>query len=445
MRIATFNINNVVKRLPNLLAWLADTGPDVVCLQELKATDAAFPAAELEAAGYGAVWSGQRTWNGVAILARGATPIVTRYELPGDPADEQARYIEAAVRGVLVASIYAPNGNPNPGPKFAYKLAWLERLTAHAAELMASGAPVALAGDYNVVPTEADIYQPNSWAGDALIDPAARAAFATLLAQGWTDSLLALSSPVAISSPPDEGEATRSRSGRAGGGLRRPPPPSRRRRGRGTAGRSPVVEGAQSSDGRQRASNQRRRQQRPLDLLVLPAPPLGKRPRPADRPHPPQPHPRAPPEGRRRRQTRPRRGRRQRPRPHLDRPHRLAAPPRRATTGEGDHAAAWWRGALSASRAISSPHGGSQLGREDARAEGGQPHPEMLHPRNIPRRFHVNNVARPVAAAPSVSPAARKPRRKATANYGAQPAAPPTNPVPKRCQRPAATCRQHRQ
>jgi len=201
MRIATFNINNVVKRLPNLLAWLADTAPDVVCLQELKATDAAFPAAELEAAGYGAVWAGQRTWNGVAILARGAEPIVTRYELPGDPADAQARYIEAAVRGVLVASIYAPNGNPNPGPKFAYKLAWLARLAAHAAELMASGAPVALAGDYNVVPTEADIYQPNSWAGDALVDPAARQAFAALLAQGWTDSLLALASPHAISSP----------------------------------------------------------------------------------------------------------------------------------------------------------------------------------------------------------------------------------------------------
>jgi exodeoxyribonuclease-3 len=192
MRIATFNINNVVKRLPNLLAWLADTAPDVVCLQELKATDAAFPAAELEAAGYGAVFAGQRTWNGVAILARDATPIVTRYELPGDPADTQARYIEAAVRGVLVASIYAPNGNPNPGPKFAYKLAWLARLAAHAAELMASGAPVALAGDYNVVPTEADIYQPNSWKGDAVVDPAARAAFEALVAQGWTDALAAM-------------------------------------------------------------------------------------------------------------------------------------------------------------------------------------------------------------------------------------------------------------
>jgi len=192
MRIATFNINNVVKRLDNLTGWLEETAPDVVCLQELKATDAAFPAAALEAAGYGAVWAGQRSWNGVAILARGAEPIVTRYELPGDPADDQARYIEAAVKGVLVASIYAPNGNPNPGPKFAYKLKWLQRLADHAAELMAAGVPVALVGDYNVVPTEADIYQPNSWQGDALVDPAARAAYAALVAQGWTDALAAL-------------------------------------------------------------------------------------------------------------------------------------------------------------------------------------------------------------------------------------------------------------
>jgi len=191
MKIATFNINNINKRLSVLLRWLREEKPDVVCLQELKATDAAFPAAALEAAGYGAVWAGQRTWNGVAILARGAAPIVTRYELPGDPSDAQARYIEAAVKGVLVASIYAPNGNPNPGPKFAYKLAWLERLAAHAGALLAEGVPVALAGDYNVVPTEADIYQPNSWKGDALVDPAARAAFAELVGQGWTDALLA--------------------------------------------------------------------------------------------------------------------------------------------------------------------------------------------------------------------------------------------------------------
>ena len=188
MKIATFNINNVNKRLANLLAWLEAAQPDVVCLQELKAEQGSFPIAAIEAAGYGAVWVGQRTWNGMAILARGLEPVVTR-ELPGDAADEQARYIEAAVSGVLIASIYLPNGNPNPGPKFAYKLAWLERLIGHAAELMAAGVPVVLAGDYNVVPTEADIYQPNSWKGDALVAPEARAAFQRLLGQGWADAL----------------------------------------------------------------------------------------------------------------------------------------------------------------------------------------------------------------------------------------------------------------
>ena len=192
MRIATFNINDVNTRLANLLDWLAATAPDVVCLQELKAGDLAFPIADIEAAGYGAAWRGQRTWNGVAILAKNADPIVTRTTLPGDPSDTQARYIEAAVNGILVASIYLPNGNPNPGPKFDYKLAWLERLTAHAADLLSSNAPVVLAGDYNVVPTEADIYQPNNFAGDALVDPAARAAFGALLDQGWTDALLAI-------------------------------------------------------------------------------------------------------------------------------------------------------------------------------------------------------------------------------------------------------------
>ena len=191
MKIATFNINNVNKRLANLLSWLGEAEPDVVCLQELKAEDGAFPIAAIEAAGYGAVWVGQRTWNGVAILARGAEPIVTQRALPGDAADTQARYLEAAVSGVLIACLYLPNGNPKPGPKFAYKLAWLERLTLHAAGLLAAGVPVVLAGDYNVVPTEADIYQPNSWKGDALVAPEARAAFARLLAQGWTDALRA--------------------------------------------------------------------------------------------------------------------------------------------------------------------------------------------------------------------------------------------------------------
>jgi exodeoxyribonuclease-3 len=192
MRIATFNINNVNKRLANLIDWLTVAQPDVVCLQELKAEDRAFPVAAIEAAGYGAVWRGQRTWNGVAILARGATPVITRRALPGDPADDQARYIEAAVNGVLVASIYLPNGNPQPGPKFAYKLAWFERLIAHAAELMAAGVPVVLAGDYNVVPTEADIWPGHHEQNNALLQPESRAAYGRLLDQGWTDALRAL-------------------------------------------------------------------------------------------------------------------------------------------------------------------------------------------------------------------------------------------------------------
>ena len=189
MKVATFNINNVNKRLPNLLAWLAQAAPDVVCLQELKAEDRAFPVAALEDAGYGAVWRGQRSWNGVAILARGATPVVTRRALPGDPADDQARYIEAAVDGVLIASLYLPNGNPWPGPKFDYKLAWFERLIAHAAELMSAGVPVVLAGDYNVVPTEADIYRGHHEQANALLQPKSRAAFGRLLDQGWVDAL----------------------------------------------------------------------------------------------------------------------------------------------------------------------------------------------------------------------------------------------------------------
>jgi exodeoxyribonuclease-3 len=189
MRIATFNINNVVRRLPNLLAWLRTSAPDVICLQELKATDASFPAAAIQDAGYGAVWRGQRSWNGVAILARGRQPILVRDELPGDPTDTQSRYIEAAVGGVLIASIYLPNGNPQPGPKFDYKLAWFERLIAHAAELRAAAVPTVLAGDYNVVPTDLDIYPTKSWANDALLQPASRAAFARLLAQGWTDAI----------------------------------------------------------------------------------------------------------------------------------------------------------------------------------------------------------------------------------------------------------------
>ena len=191
MKIATFNINNVNRRLPNLLHWLRQAKPDIVCLQELKSTDKAFPAAALRDAGYGAVWQGQPTWNGVAILARNGDPVLTRRRLPGDASDTQARYIEAAVGGVLVASIYLPNGNPQPGPKFDYKLAWFERLIAHAAGLHAAELPVVLAGDYNVVPTDADIYPTTSWAKDALLQPAPRAAFRRLLDQGWTDALRA--------------------------------------------------------------------------------------------------------------------------------------------------------------------------------------------------------------------------------------------------------------
>lgn len=191
MTIATFNINGVNGRLANLLRWLGDAAPDVACLQELKAETGRFPLAAIEAAGYGAVWAGQRSWNGVAILARGATPVLTRRALPGDPGDAQARYIEAAVAGVLIACLYAPNGNPQPGPKFDYKLAWHRRHAEHAAELLASGLPVVMAGDYNIVPTERDIYPSRSMADNALVQPQSRAAYAALLAQGWTDALRA--------------------------------------------------------------------------------------------------------------------------------------------------------------------------------------------------------------------------------------------------------------
>ncbi|HWK64517.1 MAG TPA: exodeoxyribonuclease III [Rhizobiaceae bacterium] len=189
MKIATFNINNVNRRLENLLAWLEAAQPDVVCLQELKAADNQFPRSAIAAAGYGAVWRGQRTWNGVAILARGADPVLTRDALPGDPADGQARYIEAAVEGILIASLYAPNGNPQPGPKFDYKLAWSERLIAHAAELFATGVPVVLAGDYNIVPEPRDIYPTKSYDKNALVQPESRAVFKRLLDQGWVDAI----------------------------------------------------------------------------------------------------------------------------------------------------------------------------------------------------------------------------------------------------------------
>src|SRR5215469_16472526 len=192
MKIATFNINNVNKRLANLLAWLRAASPDVVCLQELKASDAEFPIRAIRRAGYDAVWRGQKTWNGVAILARDRVPVLTASELPGDPKDTQSRYIEAAVSGILIGCLYAPNGNPQPGPKFAYKLAWLERLIRHADVLRAAGVPAVLAGDYNVVPTPSDIYQTHSYDKDALVQPESRAAFRRLLAQGWSDAIRAL-------------------------------------------------------------------------------------------------------------------------------------------------------------------------------------------------------------------------------------------------------------
>ncbi len=192
MLIATYNINGVVRRLDNLLAWLKLRQPDVVCLQELKAEQKAFPVKAINAAGYKAVWVGQRGYNGVAILARGKEPVVTQVSLPGDDEDSQARYIEAAVSGVLIGCLYAPNGNPIPGPKFDYKLAWHGRFQAHADGLRECGAPVALVGDYNVVPTPADIYKTTSYDKNALTQPASREAFAKLVDSGWTDALRTL-------------------------------------------------------------------------------------------------------------------------------------------------------------------------------------------------------------------------------------------------------------
>lgn len=189
MKIATFNINNINRRLPNLLSWLKRTRPDVVGLQELKCTDDDFPAAALRKLGYSAVWRGQKTWNGVAILSRNGEPVVTRLALPGDRDDAQSRYIEAAVDGILIGCLYLPNGNPQPGPKFDYKLKWFKRLSAHARKLLKENVPVTLIGDYNVAPTDEDIYPTRSWDDDALIQPKSRSAYARLVRQGWTDAL----------------------------------------------------------------------------------------------------------------------------------------------------------------------------------------------------------------------------------------------------------------
>jgi exodeoxyribonuclease-3 len=191
MKIATYNVNGIRARLPNLLEWLEREKPDVVCLQELKAPEEAFPAVAIKAAGYGSLVYGQKSWNGVAILARGVDPLQTERGMPGGE-NADSRYLEGAVGGIVIASIYLPNGNPQPGPKFDYKLAWFERLIAHARSLAASGQPVVLAGDFNVVPTDADIYNPRSWRKDALLQPETRDCYQRLLGQGWIDSVRTL-------------------------------------------------------------------------------------------------------------------------------------------------------------------------------------------------------------------------------------------------------------
>jgi exodeoxyribonuclease-3 len=192
MKIATFNVNGVNGHLPSLLRWLGETAPDVACLQELKAPQEKFPESAIADAGYGAIWHGQKSWNGVAILARGATPVERRRALPGDPDDLHSRYIEAQVDDVVIGCLYLPNGNPAPGPKLDYKLEWFARLQAHAAELLTTGAEVVLAGDYNVIPTDLDVYNPARWKDDALFLPEVREAFRALVAQGWTDALSVL-------------------------------------------------------------------------------------------------------------------------------------------------------------------------------------------------------------------------------------------------------------
>lgn len=189
MKIATYNVNGINGRLPVLLRWLSEIAPDVVCLQELKAPQEKFPEKAIKDAGYNAIWHGQKSWNGVAILSRNEQPEEVRRELPGEEDDSQSRYIEASVNGMLICCLYLPNGNPVPGPKFDYKLRWFERLTAHAAQLLSSGKPVVLTGDYNVMPTEIDVYKPERWLDDALFRPEVRLAFKTLVNQGWTDAI----------------------------------------------------------------------------------------------------------------------------------------------------------------------------------------------------------------------------------------------------------------
>ena len=192
MKIASYNVNGVNGRLPVLLRWLEQSSPDIVCLQELKAPDESFPTGALRDIGYEAIWHGQSRWNGVALLSRIGEIHETQRGLPGDPGDTQSRYIEAAIGGVIVAGLYLPNGNPRPGPKFDYKMRWFERLVDRAAELIASGLPVVIFGDFNVMPTERDVYAPERWLDDALFAPEVRAAWFRLVDQGWTDALRAL-------------------------------------------------------------------------------------------------------------------------------------------------------------------------------------------------------------------------------------------------------------
>ena len=189
MRIATYNVNGINGRLPVLLHWLEATQPDIVCLQELKAPDEKFPRSAIDDAGYGAIWHGQKSWNGVAILARGFQPVETCRGLPGDRDDSHSRYIEAAIGGIIVGCLYLPNGNPRPGPKFDYKMRWIGRFAARATELLGLDAPVVLAGDYNIIPTDVDVYAPERWLDDALFAPEAKAAYARILGNGWIDAI----------------------------------------------------------------------------------------------------------------------------------------------------------------------------------------------------------------------------------------------------------------
>ncbi|HTF82064.1 MAG TPA: exodeoxyribonuclease III [Cytophagales bacterium] len=189
MKIATYNVNGVNGRLPVLLRWLKEASPDIVCLQELKAPKEKFPISAIRDAGYDAIWHGQKSWNGVAILSKGKEMKEVRRALPGDEEDAHSRYLEAIIDDMLVCCLYLPNGNPAPGPKFDYKLQWFERLSAHAAYLLSEDVPVVLAGDYNVMPTDLDVYKPERWVDDALFRPEVREAYKALVDQGWTDAL----------------------------------------------------------------------------------------------------------------------------------------------------------------------------------------------------------------------------------------------------------------